>query len=328
MQSIHDHVVILFPGALGDFVLALPALRGVRERHAGARVTAVVSDALRSLVMVSGVADTTASLDGAEVAWLFGGARQPPWLTPRSVVYSWLGSCAAGLAARLETVAAGVDCFAVERGPGAQHAAHAYTRALGMQTGPGALADAVRIVPPRSAAADALWTGLGTGPVGPVLAMHPGAGATAKRWGARGFAAVAAWWRRAGGIVVTITGPAESNDPPIAEGPVVRAWPLPDVAAVLARATLYLGNDSGVSHLAGAVGARGVVLFGPTDPRRWRPLGDHLVVLRARPVGPGALSLRALSVRRVVAACRRSVTLTRGDLDTSVAGAAGRNHGR
>lgn len=303
MQSIHDRVVVLFPGALGDFVLALPALRAVRERHARAHVTAVVSEPVRSLVTLTGVADATASLDGADVAWLFGGARRPPWLTPGSVVYSWLGSRDPGLAARLETVAAGVDYFAIERGQGAQHAARAYARALGVQAGLRVLADATRIVPPRSAAADALWTGLG----GPVLAMHPGAGATAKRWAACGFAGVAAWWRRAGGSVVTIAGPAESQDPPVTDGPVVRTWPLPDVAAILTRATLYLGNDSGVSHLAGAVGARGVVLFGPTDPRRWRPLGDRLVVLCAQSVGPEAISLRALSVRRVVAACRRSI---------------------
>ena len=101
-----------------------------------------------------------------------------------------------------------------------------------------------------------------------------------------------------------------------------------DVAAVLARATLYLGNDSGVSHLAGAVGAQGVVLYGPTDPRRWGPLGERLVVLRARRMTPEEFSLRALSVRRVVNACRRSITLTRGDLDTSVAGVTGRSRRR
>src|SRR5262249_37415934 len=90
-QAIHDRVVLLLPGDLGDFLLALPALRLVRAHHFGAHVTAVVSESLRPLVALTGVADATASLDGAEVAWLFGGARRPPWLTPRSLVYSWLG---------------------------------------------------------------------------------------------------------------------------------------------------------------------------------------------------------------------------------------------
>jgi len=51
-------------------------------------------------------------------------------------------------------------------------------------------------------------------------------------------------------------------------------------AALLSRADLYVGNDSGASHLAGAVGARGVVLFGPTQPQQWRPLGGALSVLQ------------------------------------------------
>jgi ADP-heptose:LPS heptosyltransferase len=52
------------------------------------------------------------------------------------------------------------------------------------------------------------------------------------------------------------------------------------VAALLSQADLYLGNDSGISHLAGAVGARGVVLFGPTRPHQWRPLGGNLLVVQ------------------------------------------------
>jgi ADP-heptose:LPS heptosyltransferase len=87
---------------------------------------------------------------------------------------------------------------------------------------------------------------------------------------------------------------------------------------VLARAALFVGNDSGVSHLAGAVGAAGVVLFGPSDPRRWRPAAGRLVSLRARASAPDGIPLAALSAARVIAACRRRFALTRGDPVTSV----------
>ena len=43
-------------------------------------------------------------------------------------------------------------------------------------------------------------------------------------------------------------------------------------------ASAFVGNDSGISHLAAAIGTPGVVLFGPTDPRRWRPLGEVKVL--------------------------------------------------
>ena len=78
-----------------------------------------------------------------------------------------------------------------------------------------------------------------------------------------------------------------------------------DSAALLAGAALYLGNDSGISHLAAAVGAPGVVLFGPTDARRWRPLSPAIVALQARSTRPDGIDLRALPAQRVIAACQR-----------------------
>jgi ADP-heptose:LPS heptosyltransferase len=157
---------------------------------------------------------------------------------------------------------------------------------------------------------DALWERL----TDPVLAIHAGAGARTKRWDAAGFVQVAQWWRSEGGTVVGIAGPAESSEAPVLGAPEVRDWSLPDVAALLARATLYLGNDSGVSHLAGAVGAPGVVLFGPTNPRRWRPLSTRLTALLAR-AGADGISLSALPPPRVIAACRRRISLTRAGTD-------------
>jgi len=60
---------------------------------------------------------------------------------------------------------------------------------------------------------------------------------------------------------------------------------LPTVAAIARIATAFVGNDSGVSHLAAAVGASGIVIFGPTDPARWRPLGSRTInVLRREPL--------------------------------------------
>jgi glycosyl transferase family 9 (putative heptosyltransferase) len=309
-----ERVVVLFPGALGDFLLALPTLRALRARHAGADFIVVVSSPLCGLAVAAGMADVAVSLDGADSARLFAGDRLPRWLDGRPVVYSWLGADDELFRARVATVAASVRFFRVERGPGTVHAAAAYARAVGVAVDPASLAGAARIEPPPSSAATALFADLRD----PVLAIHPGAGSRAKRWDVAGFVQVAQWWRARGGAVVAIAGPAEGDEAPVLGAPEVRDWPLPDLAAVLARATLYLGNDSGVSHLAAAVETPGVVLFGPTDAHRWRPLGGALVVLGARARAPDGLRLSALPATRVVAACRRRFTLTRGDLDTSV----------
>ena len=89
-------------------------------------------------------------------------------------------------------------------------------------------------------------------------------------------------------------------------GEVASELSLLQVAALLSQADFYLGNDSGVSHLAGAVGARGVVLFGPTLPQQWRPLGGNLSIIRNseyRSILPAhdGISLEEIAVEEVIA---------------------------
>ena len=56
--------------------------------------------------------------------------------------------------------------------------------------------------------------------------------------------------------------------------------PLPTLAAILEQAT-FVGHDSGISHLAAAVNAKSILLFGPTDPAIWAPLNENARVIRA-----------------------------------------------
>ena len=299
-----EHVTVIFPGALGDCLLALPALRALRARHAHARLTVVVSAPLVTLARLAGIADEVASLDAACSAWLFGGSRPPPWLAGRPTIYSWLGSSDRLLRARVTRAARAAYFFAIERGAGPRHAAVVYARAVGAPARLAELGRAGRLEPPPSPTPDRLDAAIRP----PVLAIHAGAGARRKRWDVGGFVEVADWWRRCGGSVLEVAGPAEAGSEPLPGALLARDLPLPDLAAVLARAALYVGNDSGVSHLAGAVGAAGVVLFGPTQARRWRPLAGRLTPLEAPGAeDPEGISLAALPPALVVATCQRVV---------------------
>jgi ADP-heptose:LPS heptosyltransferase len=126
------------------------------------------------------------------------------------------------------------------------------------------------------------------------LAVHPGSGSPAKTWAAddfrelvRALAPERPW--------LLILGPAEA-DPP---SPLLRlpgALPAPCLgprflAAVVARAGLFVGNDSGVSHLAAAAGAPTLALYGPTDPTHWAPLGPKVEVVRSADRTMAGLSL-------------------------------------
>jgi ADP-heptose:LPS heptosyltransferase len=271
-------VTLIFPGALGDLLLALPTFRRLRRRGASARTTLVVTEPLRNIARLTGVAERVASLDDAGAAWLFGGSTLPAWLTDRPAVYAWLGAGDRALRDRLAVVSDAVHVLSVERGADGAHAAVAYARAAGVAATRHALAADARLHPPAPSRARALTAPLRR----PLLAIHRGAGADAKRWAPQAFAAIAAAWRNARGDVVELLGPAEAHDEPLAGAVPVRDWSLPDVAGLLGLVDAYVGNDCGVSHLAGAVGARGVVVFRATDPRRWRPLTPTMVALRGR----------------------------------------------
>jgi ADP-heptose:LPS heptosyltransferase len=87
---------------------------------------------------------------------------------------------------------------------------------------------------------------------------------------------------------VVVIGPAEAGIEPVfreAGVPVLKDLDLPTVAAIASIASAFVANDSGVAHLAAAVGASGVVIFGHTDPARWRPMGSGQIdVLRREPI--------------------------------------------
>ena len=297
---------MIFPGALGDLLLALPTLRRLRRRHDGASITLVVGGALRGLAGLCGVAEEVQSIDAASTAWLFGGGTMPPWLARRPMVVSWLGGGDPVLGDRLALAGVPARLLGVERGPGRVHAAVAYARAAGVPATRRELAGEARIVPPDRPRARALFAELRR----PVLAIHRGAGAPAKRWPRDGFAAVAGEWRHKRGGVIELLGPAEAADDVVAGVVPVRDWDLPDVAALLGLVDAYVGNDSGVSHLAGAVGCRGVAVFTATDPARWRPVVPSIVAIAGRPIDHDPDALADPSPARVLQALAHRESLT------------------
>jgi ADP-heptose:LPS heptosyltransferase len=139
------------------------------------------------------------------------------------------------------------------------------------------------------------------------VVVHPGASVASRRWGVDGFAAVAS--ALAADHRVVVTGSAAERDLALAvaagaglpESAVLAGeLDLADLAAVVADASAVVCNDTGVGHLATAYGVRSVVLFGATPPERWGPPADRPqhVVLRAGEVSADEV---LDAVRRVLA---------------------------
>jgi ADP-heptose:LPS heptosyltransferase len=117
-----------------------------------------------------------------------------------------------------------------------------------------------------------------------IVVIHPGSGSFAKCWPLEHFIGLARSIQKRFSLAFVI-GPAERERwiarqiTQLAEiAPLIESPTLVQLAGILSGAGLYIGNDSGVSHLAAVVGTRSVVIFGPTDPVRWRPLGDHVSI--------------------------------------------------
>lgn len=122
---------------------------------------------------------------------------------------------------------------------------------------------------------------------GPYFVIHPGAGSPAKCWPVESYAALAERLERLGQTVF-VTGPVEADRWPrdtidmlAARGGLLRSPSLEVLAGVLAGAAGYVGNDSGVSHLAAAVAAPTVALFGPTRAEHFAPLGKAVRTIQA-----------------------------------------------
>jgi ADP-heptose:LPS heptosyltransferase len=104
-----------------------------------------------------------------------------------------------------------------------------------------------------------------------LVVIHPFASSPAKRWPLENFRAVA---EALGMPVVWCAGPEEPLDG------AVRFDDLYDLGCWISRARVYIGNDSGISHLAAAVGTPVVTVFLSTDPYIWSPRGERVIALK------------------------------------------------
>jgi heptosyltransferase-3 len=104
--------------------------------------------------------------------------------------------------------------------------------------------------------------------------IHPFSGSPRKNWPLENFRFLARELER----VMPVFWCAGPEDPALPGA--VQIPNLYDLACWLARAAVYIGNDSGITHLAAAVGTPVLALFGPTDPEVWAPRGPHVQVVR------------------------------------------------
>ena len=281
-----SRALAVHPGALGDVLLAVPALRALRERHGTVMLAA--QPRIADLLLALGIVDDACPVDRLGLDALFVDDDARARLFDADRVVCWLGARDPAFKRRLCAQAPSVT---VAPSVG-EDIVWGHLLRTAVSEAP-AIVDPV-VVPEtvRAAGRDVLvkagWDGESR-----LLIVHPGTGSAAKRWPAEGFASAVEEAVADRALIVAVhQGPADAE--PVAAlvcqlaTPLVLEEPsLPALAGALAHATAYIGNDSGVSHLAGAVGIPAVVVFVAAN-LRWRPWS-----VSARPVLVDATRMRS-----------------------------------
>ncbi len=257
--------LVIHTGGLGDFLLFCPSLLSLRED--GPVVLAGETSRL-NLAIVAGIVENVYGLDDVEFhtvfsnpnptlqAFLKGFDRAIVWMKDEGTIRQAFESCGV------------CDVHAFSGLPPenwSRHASEYYGECLGLQDLP-----PLRLpIVPSETAHDIL--------------IHPGSGGTKKNWPLERFVETAERLIASGRTVEWCLGPAEENWRLPATARLLESPSVVSLARQLAATHTYLGNDSGVTHLAAACGCRTVAVFGPTDPAVWAPRGEWVTVVRSSP---------------------------------------------
>jgi ADP-heptose:LPS heptosyltransferase len=266
-------VLVVRGGAIGDFILTLPAIRLLRETIVGCHLEVIGYPTIAELARSAGLADSIRSLDHRTMAVLF--AKNAPideslveHLRSFNLVVSFLYDPDGLFRASLERV--GVKTF-IECSPRVSFdGAHASKQlANGLEKVAMFLEDEHL----RRAHFERRQDGSKR------IAIHLGSGSQKKTW------PVEQWFRLADELpadeIVFITGEAEEErGVKITSHVNWHSLPLTELAGRLGTCYAFLGHDSGISHLAAACGVPSLLLFGPTNPAVWAPPQPWVCVLR------------------------------------------------
>jgi heptosyltransferase III len=271
-------IVVFRGGALGDIVLTLPVLGALRAFYPGCFITFFAP--YPQATLAAGFADRIIDLNSASLVGLFNLDVVPSddllkylradlsisYLSdPGKVIESRL------LAAPTTKFLQGPFRLDLERRPAVEQLTQPL-RVLGI--------DSIDPVPRLTLSSARPSPGR--------VAIHPGSGSPMKNWPLNHWAQLLQKLMPSFDEVLLVAGEADTETAaaikPLIPADKLRLCvnrSLSDLVAELSQATLFVGHDSGVTHVAAATGIRTIALFGPTDPIIWSPNGDHVTVIQS-----------------------------------------------
>ena len=299
-----NRILVIRGGAIGDFVLTLPAIKLLRDRFPEAHLEILGYRHIAALAEKRFYADAVRSIESASLAKFFAKNSELPaelleYFGSFDLILSYLYDPDTIFETNVKKSGRGTFIAGPSKLDNSEHAALQLARplaALGLS-----LTDPAAYLFPTEDDRYAIRTLLENS--AKMIALHPGSGSETKNWPIEN-------WIKLGDVLL-------ANDHCLTiiagEADMARiqrlkmAWeenrvrfvenvPLPHLAALL-EGSFFIGHDSGVSHIAAAAGARCLLLFGRTDPAIWAPANENVTVLRA----PGG-KMERLEVETVAAA--------------------------
>ena len=283
-----QRILVIRGGAIGDFILTLPALKLLRENFPSAHIEILGYKHIIALAEGRFYANATCSIDYAPLSRFFAGDAELPadlveYFGGFDLIVSYLFDPDEIFATNVRRCSAARLILGSPKFSEREHAAVQLAQPLselGLH-----LDDAAAFLFPSEEDRNGVSHFL-RGMDSPVIAIHPGSGSGKKNWPLENWIEFGEHVQKFGNLIV-IGGEADEKQTAQLrsrwEGKAVRFatnLPLPHLAAVLENA-IFIGHDSGISHLAAAARARCILLFGPTDPAVWAPANENVKVLRA-----------------------------------------------
>jgi heptosyltransferase-2 len=312
-----ERILVIRGGAIGDFILTLPALKALRDARPDAHIEILGYKHIAVLAENRFYAQTVRSIEYGPLGRFFADKSELPaeladYFARFDLIISYLYDPDRIFEENLRRC--GVQnllCGPAKIVENAGHAARQLARPieeLGIE-----VLNLSEIIFPSMEDRAFACDFIGTLPQ-PIVAIHPGSGSLQKNWPLENWIAL---FSENGEFsvgecssLVIISGEADNAQ----VGQLEVEWggqnvrfaknlPLPQVTALVERA-VFIGHDSGVSHLAAAAGANCILLFGPTNPDVWAPKNNNVQVLMAP--NDRMSDLRIEQVKAALAKCRRA----------------------
>jgi ADP-heptose:LPS heptosyltransferase len=280
-------------GALGDLLLSLPAIARLREKSGFVHLAAA-SDVVE-LLIEAGMIDEGSAAGSACYVSLYGDEVTPvmrEFLSGFDSAFLFSTRADSALLRNIASIVAETRAILTIPPQGVQHHVAGFRlRQLPDYAGASATIR-LSLTSERLEQARSFLCLSGHDFARPLISVHPGSGGARKCWPMGSYCALFEILReRCNPFLLLFSGPAEDetitrilqrftdNNP--RRSAHVRNSGLAAVSALLSMSDLYIGNDSGISHLAASLGTRSMAFFGPTDPLLWKPLGENVRIVKS-----------------------------------------------